>query len=63
MVPLEIWFHLAGQSASSDRYPLYPAHGGVLVNMPSGILTWGQGAHYTYELLVFKEEFLWLNWA
>ena len=30
MVPFELWFHLAGQSASSDCSPLYPAHGGVL---------------------------------
>jgi len=56
VVPFELWFHLTGQSTSSDRSPLYPAHGGVPVIVPSGILTWGQCAHYTDEILVFKEE-------
>ncbi len=29
MVPFELWLHLAGQSATSDRSPLCPAHGAI----------------------------------
>src|SRR5437867_2687636 len=53
----------AGRQRPIASAPLYPANGGVPVNVPFGILTWGQRAHYTCEILVFKEELLWLNSA
>ena len=29
VVPFELWLHLGGQSATSDRSPISPAHGAI----------------------------------